>query len=684
MTLTRREFIKHSGIAAGALVVTSAAPLPAWAEEKGGKILTAGRWGAMNVEVKDGKIVSSTGALAKTIPNSLQSTAADQVHTTARIQHPMVRKSYLDNPLQPVKGRGEDTYVQVSWEQALKLIHEQHDRIRKANGPSAIFAGSYGWRSSGVLHKAQTLLQRYMNLAGGYSGHSGDYSTGAAQVIMPHVVGSVEVYEQQTSWPLILENSQVVVLWGMNPLNTLKIAWSSTDEQGLEYFHQLKKSGKPVIAIDPICSETIEFFGDNATWIAPNMGTDVALMLGIAHTLMTQGKHDKVFLEKYTTGYPQFEEYLTGKSDNTPKSAAWAAEITGVPEAQIVKLAELMAANRTMLMAGWGIQRQQYGEQKHWMLVTLAAWLAIDWLKTQYGAPLRTVEVVAMAEEEGSRFPYVFWGSKNIFGLANPDDVRNICDAKGNSFVDAMKACGFTLPNAPLTPRQDIKAFVELHIEQGCVLESNGQSIGVVNAIVGQRRYTVTLNGESNHAGTTPMGYRRDTVYAFSRICHQSVEKAKKMGDPLVLTFGKVEPRPNTVNVVPGKTTFTIDCRHTDATVLRDFTQQLENDMRAICDEMDIGIDIDLWMDEEPVPMNKELVATLTELCESEKLNYRVMHSGAGHDAQIFAPRVPTCMIFIPSINGISHNPAERTNITDLAEGVKTLALMLYQLAWQK
>lgn len=116
MTLTRREFIKHSGIAAGALVVTSAAPLPAWAEEKGGKILTAGRWGAMNVEVKDGKIVSSTGALAKTIPNSLQSTAVDQVHTTARIQHPMVRKSYLDNPLQPAKGRGEDTYVQVSWE----------------------------------------------------------------------------------------------------------------------------------------------------------------------------------------------------------------------------------------------------------------------------------------------------------------------------------------------------------------------------------------------------------------------------------------------------------------------------------------------------------------------------------------------------------------------------------------
>lgn len=108
----------------------------------------------------------------------------------------------------------------------------------------------------------------------------------------------------------------------------------------------------------------------------------------------------------------------------------------------------------------------------------------------------------------------------------------------------------------------------------------------------------------------------------------------------LVLTFGKVEPQPNTVNVVPGKTTFTIDCRHTDAAVLREFTEQLENDMRAICDEMDISIDIDLWMDEAPVPMNAELVAALTRLCETEQLNYRIMHSGAGHDAQIFAPRV--------------------------------------------
>ncbi len=376
MKLTRRDFIKTAGAATGTMAISSVIPMPAWAEgQNGGAILTAARWGAVYVEVKDGKVVSSKGALPKTVPNSLQQTAPDQVHTNIRVKYPMVRKSYLENPGKADGKRGSDPFVRVSWEQALKLIHEQHSRIRSSYGPASVFAGSYGWRSSGVLHKAQTLLQRYMSMAGGYAGHTGDYSTGAAQVIMPYVVGSVEVYEQQTTWPMVLEHSQVVVLWGMNPLNTLKIAWSSTDEQGLEYFNLLKKSGKSVIAIDPMRSETIEFFGDNATWIAPHMGTDVAMMLGIAHTLVKKNLHDKAFLEKYTTGYPQFEEYLLGKSDNIEKTAEWASGVCGVPAEQLEKLAEIFSSNKTMLMAGWGIQRQQYGEQKHWMLVTLAAML---------------------------------------------------------------------------------------------------------------------------------------------------------------------------------------------------------------------------------------------------------------------------------------------------------------------
>lgn len=339
------------------------------------QIVTAAHWGPMVVETDGETVFSSTGALETRHPNSLQTAVPDQVHSKTRVRYPMARKGFLASPDNPQGVRGQDEYVRISWDEALRLIHQQHQRIRADYGPAAIFAGSYGWRSNGVLHKAATLLQRYMSLAGGYTGHLGDYSTGAAQAIMPYVVGSNEVYQQQTSWPLVLEHSEVVVLWSANPINTLKIAWNASDEQGIGYFEQLKNSGKRIFCIDPMRSETVDFLGDSVEWIAPHMGTDVALMLGIAHTLVENGWQDEAFLARCAHGYEIFADYLTGKSDGTAKTAEWAAEICGVDAATIRELAQLFHENRTMLMAGWGMQRQQFGEQKHWMLVTLAAML---------------------------------------------------------------------------------------------------------------------------------------------------------------------------------------------------------------------------------------------------------------------------------------------------------------------
>ncbi|MBI6189358.1 allantoate deiminase [Providencia rettgeri] len=311
-----------------------------------------------------------------------------------------------------------------------------------------------------------------------------------------------------------------------------------------------------------------------------------------------------------------------------------------------------------------------------------AAFIALDYLQKTYGQPLRTLEVVSLAEEEGSRFPYVYWGSKNIVGIAKKEDVKHISDAEGVNFVDAMSQAGFKFRPANQKPRSDIKTFVELHIEQGNVLEREHITIGVVNSIVGQRRYNITLKGEANHAGTTPMGYRKDTICAFSRICYESTEKAKQYGDPLVLTFGRVVPHPNTVNVVPGQTDFTIDCRHTDKATLVEFTAMIENDIQRICAEMGIEVKIDLWMDEAPIPMDEQLVTFVKKICDENQYSYKVMHSGAGHDSQIFAPIVPTVMMFVPSIKGISHNPAEATTLSDLAEGVKLLTEVLYKLAY--
>ena len=214
---------------------------------------------------------SSVGQPILTIFRS--SAVRDQVHSNTRVRFPMVRKGFLASPENPQGIRGQDEFVRVSWDEALDLIHQQQKRIREAYGPASIFAGSYGWRSNGVLHKASTLLQRYMALAGGYTGHLGDYSTGAAQAIMPYVVGGSEVYQQQTSWPLVLEHSDVVVLWSANPLNTLKIAWNASDEQGLSYFSALRDSGKktaPSFGVEPRSTRTspARTFANNSAFCA--------------------------------------------------------------------------------------------------------------------------------------------------------------------------------------------------------------------------------------------------------------------------------------------------------------------------------------------------------------------------------------------------------------------------------
>ncbi|QIW15458.1 trimethylamine N-oxide reductase I catalytic subunit [Pasteurellaceae bacterium RH1A] len=376
INLKRRDFLKHSslGVAGASLsggVVGTLASAPALAADSK-TVVTAAHWGPLGVVVENGKVVKSGPAIVPSVENELQSVVADQLYSEARVKFPMVRKGYLDGN-KDTSLRGRDEWVQVSWDKAFDLVAGEMKRVRDAHGPSAIFAGSYGWYSSGALHACRTLLQRYMNLTGGFVGVKGDYSTGAAQVIMPHVLGTIEVYEQQTSWEVILESSDIVVLWAANPLTTLRIAWTSTDQQGIEYFKKLKESGKRIICIDPVKSESCEFLG--AEWIPINTATDVALMLGIAHTLVSENKHDTAFLKKYTTGYDKFESYLLGKDDNQPKDAAWASQITGVPADLIKQLAADFSSKRTMLMGGWGMQRQRHGEQTHWMLVTLASML---------------------------------------------------------------------------------------------------------------------------------------------------------------------------------------------------------------------------------------------------------------------------------------------------------------------
>ncbi|MEO1772412.1 allantoate deiminase [Candidatus Enterococcus ferrettii] len=314
----------------------------------------------------------------------------------------------------------------------------------------------------------------------------------------------------------------------------------------------------------------------------------------------------------------------------------------------------------------------------------IAAYLAVQQLLETHGQPLRSLEVISMAEEEGSRFPTVFWGSKNFVCEASKEQVATIEDSNGIKFVEEMHRQGFDFASEDKVRRDDIEAFVEIHIEQGNVLEMEKLQVGVVNNIAGQKRYTFQLKGEANHAGTTPMGYRHDAVYGFSKICSGVIDRALAEGDPLVVTFGKVEPKPNTVNVVPGEVLFTMDCRHTDAGALNKFAAEAEAFMKEVAKEHGLELEIDLWMDESPVPMDESIVAKVEQAAKNKNMKYKVMHSGAGHDSQVIAPHYPSAMIFVPSINGISHNPAEATNLEDLVAGVEILTEALYELAYKE
>ena len=376
--MKRRNFLKL-GAAVSALPLISSSMLAAdklTALKKNGEILTAARWGILKASVKNGKIVKSAPwKITSKIPNTLQNTMADLVYNT-RIKAPMVRKSYLADPDNPKPElRGLDEWVEVKYEDAIKLVARELKKTREQKGASSVFAGSYGWQSTGNVHVSRTLLHRFMNLTGGFTGVTGDYSTGAAQVIMPHVTGSNQVYEQQTSWPVVLENSKVVVFWGLNPISTLRVAWTSSDEQGFKYFEQLKNSDKEIIIIDPIKTVSGKYFEGKARWITPHPNTDVAMMLGMAQHLYSQGKYDKEFLQNYTVGFEKFVPYLTGQSDGVAKTPEWASEICGISADVIKELAIKFYENRTMIMAGWGIQRAHHGEQAHWMIVTLCAML---------------------------------------------------------------------------------------------------------------------------------------------------------------------------------------------------------------------------------------------------------------------------------------------------------------------
>lgn len=312
-----------------------------------------------------------------------------------------------------------------------------------------------------------------------------------------------------------------------------------------------------------------------------------------------------------------------------------------------------------------------------------AAMLALQDLQMNYGQPKRTLEVVSFCEEEGSRFPLAYWGSGHVTERYDGSEAETCMDADGVTLQAAMAESSLLQGVTDETgARNDIGAFVELHIEQGIILEKTDTQIGVVQGIVGQRRYMIKVSGVANHAGTTPMLMRHDALTSAVEMLYVLEGAAIAAGDPLVATSGKLEVYPNTPNVIPGEVLFNLDIRHSEEDELECFCEWLFSQYHEIVAKRGVTLEVAPVLHTLPTPMDTKLSTALENICLEQGKTYRRMVSGAGHDAQLFAPRCPTAMIFVPSRAGISHSPEEYTSPEQLAAGLEVLTSMLYELAY--
>jgi biotin/methionine sulfoxide reductase len=308
-------------------------------------------------------------------PSPLLGNIPASVSHRARIARPMVRRGWLEDGPGADRRRGRDEFVPVEWPRAVDLAAAELQRVYAAHGPSAVFGGSYGWASAGRFHDAPRQLHRFLNVAGGYVRSVGSYSSGAASVILPHVIGPQEaVAGNNVSWDELVAHSALVLAFGGMALKNNDVGGGGTSEHiALARLRVARRRGAEFHLIGPLRDDLPA--DAEAVWHPIRPGTDVALMLGIAHTLVTKGLHDRAFLSRYCVGYEIFESYLFGRDDGQPKDAEWASAICGMASDEIIGLARHAAGRRTLITCSQSLQRAEHGEQPVWMGVVLAAML---------------------------------------------------------------------------------------------------------------------------------------------------------------------------------------------------------------------------------------------------------------------------------------------------------------------
>lgn len=291
------------------------------------------------------------------------------------------------------------------------------------------------------------------------------------------------------------------------------------------------------------------------------------------------------------------------------------------------------------------------------------------------------IEVLAFTDEEGARFSFGMIGSRGIAGTLLPEHLQ-AADKQGVTIAEAMRQSGLdpeTIGQAA-RPKGSIKAYVELHIEQGKILESNNLSVGIVTGIAGPLWLKFILEGEAGHAGTTPMNMRRDALAAAAQIMQVIEREAGKTGST-VGTIGQLQLFPGGINIIPGRVEFSLDLRDIDEQVRDRVEQQILEQSSVLCQERGIKLTIETLQRIAPVPCSDLVQDAAKVASQTVGLEIFSLPSGAGHDGMQLAGLCPMGMIFIRSKDGISHNPAEWSSQDDCADGANVLFHTVLKLA---
>lgn len=384
------------------------------------RTLTTAHWGTYEVEYDDkGQAVKLHPFSKDPDPSPIGLHMLSDEVSRLRVLRPSVRKSWLEKgPGAAPEKRGQEPFIEVSWDEALDLVAKELARVKEKHSNRSIFGGSYGWSSAGRFHHAQSQVHRFLNSIGGYVRHQDSYSLAAARVLMPHIVAPMEeLMAMHTSWNVLAENCKLFVTFGGVPRKNSQInAGGATLHHVKGGLYGMRAAGVKFVNVTPTAEDLDN--GGEVEWLAIRPNTDAAMMLALCHVLLTEGLHDRAFLDKYTVGFDKLAPYL---ADKTPE---WAEKITGISATRIRSLAREMAATRTTVSIGWSLQRSHHGEQPFWGLVTLACMLG------QIGLP-------------GGGFG-VGYGPVNLMGSSHPKYSGPTLPQGKNEVSDFIPVARFT------------------------------------------------------------------------------------------------------------------------------------------------------------------------------------------------------------------------------------------------